>query len=91
MKKIINHKVYNTETAELIGEYWNGLGIDDYNYKSEDLYVTKKGNMFLYHSYGAWGGKDITPLEPDEAYEWLERHNCHEAIEKYFSDSLEDA
>jgi len=53
--------------------------------------VTKKGNMFLYNSYGAWEGRDISPIEQDEAYEWPERNNCHEAIEKYFSDSIEEA
>ncbi|SHK06544.1 hypothetical protein SAMN02745975_03562 [Geosporobacter subterraneus DSM 17957] len=47
MKKIINRKVYNTETAELLGKYWNSLGNDDFNYLHEELYITKKGNMFL--------------------------------------------
>lgn len=91
MKKIINRKVYNTETAELIGEYWNGCSIDDYNYKLERLYVTKKGNMFLFRTTGTWLIKDIIPLEPEEAYEWLEENDCNEAIEKYFADKIEEA
>ncbi len=41
-KKIINRKVYNTETAELIGKYWNGLSTNDFHYVYEELYITKK-------------------------------------------------
>jgi hypothetical protein len=99
MKKIINRKVYNTETAELLGKYWNGLSTNDFHYIYEELYITKKGNWFLYYSGGALskygeagsGTEGIIPLEPEEAYEWLERNNCFELIDKYFSDVLEDA
>jgi len=55
MKKIINRKVYNTETAELIGEYWNGLSINDFHYVYEELYITKKGN------YASSGSKGMIP------------------------------
>ena len=103
MKKIITRKVYNTETAELIGKYWNGLSTNDFHYVYEELYITKKGSWFLYYSGGAlskygesgygrgWGTEGIIPLESEEAYKWLERNDCHEAIEKYFSDKLEEA
>jgi len=99
MKKIINRKVYNTETAELIGKYWNGLSTNDFHYVYEELYITKKGNWFLYYSggalskYGESGRRTegIIPLEPEGAYEWLERNDCFEVIDKYFSDFLEDA
>jgi hypothetical protein len=99
MKKIINRKVYNTETAELLGEYWNGLSTKDFHYIYEQLYKTKKGNWFLYYSGGALskygesgsGTEGIIPLEPEEAYEWLERNDCFELIDKYFSDVIEDA
>jgi len=103
MKKIINHKVYNTETAELIDEYWNGLEKNDWHYLYEELYMTKKGNWFLYYEGGplskhgesdygiGWGTEGIIPLEPEEAYEWLERNDCHEVIQKHFSDIIEDA
>lgn len=99
MKKIINRKVYNTETAELLDEYWNGLSTKDFHYIYEQLYKTKKGNWFLYYSGGALskygesgsGTEGIIPLEPEEAYEWLERNDCFELIDKYFSDVIEDA
>lgn len=99
MKKIINRKVYNTETAELIGKYWNGLRTNDFHYVYEELYITKKGSWFLYYSGGALskygesgsGTEGIIPLEPEEAYEWLEENDCNEAIEKYFADKIEEA
>ena len=40
MKKFINNKVYNTETAQLIREYWNGREKDDDFYHLERLYKT---------------------------------------------------
>ncbi len=47
MKKIINGKRYDTETAKLIGSdgYSNP---SDFNYWSEDLYQKKTGEFFLY-------------------------------------------
>ena len=38
MKRIINNKCYNTETAELIAEYWNGVSNEDFRYVYEKLY-----------------------------------------------------
>ncbi|NLI12909.1 hypothetical protein [Pelotomaculum propionicicum] len=52
-KKVIDRKVYDTDTAELIHEYWNGYGNQDFKFLSEDLYQTKKGNFFLLGSDGA--------------------------------------
>ena len=46
MKKVIGKKLYDTETATLIAEYWNVLGKGDFNYLSDDLYVTPNGNYF---------------------------------------------
>lgn len=47
MKRIINKKVYNTETATLIAETTNGLSYSDFNCIKEDLYRTKKGQYFI--------------------------------------------
>lgn len=103
MKKIINKKVYDTDKATLIAEYWNGLGTSDFHYICEELYITKNGEFFLYGSGGAltkyaksngrtaWGSEEIIPYSADEAYEWLERNNQIEAIEKYFSDKIKEA
>lgn len=86
MKQIIDGKVYNTKTAEYLGECHYSQPWD-FNYISEDLYRTKKGTFFLYgeggpHSkyctYGAngsWGGGcKITILTETEAKEWVENN-----------------
>jgi len=102
MKRIINKKTYNTETAILIVETDNGRGRSDFNGIEETLYQTKKGTFFLEYwggaatgyskSGGNWSseGRGIKVLSDDEAYEFLERHNQTDAIEKYFSDVIEE-
>lgn len=103
MKKVIEGKVYNTETATKVAEYWNGLGRNDFNCIEEDLYVTKKGNWFIGYFGGAntgysvsngnyaTGSEGIKALSNDEAYQWLQEHGKTEVIEKYFPDYIEEA
>jgi len=92
MKKIINNKTYNTETAQLIKEYWNGHEKGDDYYQLERLYKTENGDMFLYYTGGKYtvyeGDEDIIPLEPCDVCNWLERIERTEAIEKYFVNVL---
>lgn len=96
-KKVINGKIYNTETSTKIAGWWNGCSTNDFNYCSEDLYRTRKGNFFLdgeggarskyAHSCGqnSWcGGSDIIPLTIEEAKEWVELH-ANEKYEELFS------
>lgn len=45
MKKVVDGKVYNTETAELVHEWSNGRYGNDFRYRGKDLYRTKKGNL----------------------------------------------
>ena len=103
MKKIINRKTYNTETATEIGNYHNGLGRGDFRNIDESLYVTSKGNFFL-AGYGGpmtkyaepcgnmtGGGSGIEPLSRDEALDWAEQHCDAEIIEKHFEDMIEEA
>ena len=104
MRKIIEGKRYDTETAEQIGsDYYSNFG--DFQYWCEELYRTGKGNWFLYGEGGAkskfaravgqneiGGGNDITPLTRSDALAWLEAHNSDsDAIEEYFTDVVEDA
>jgi len=101
MKKIIERKSYNTETAELIGSYENTNNSTDFNWCSEDLYRTKKGQLFIHGSGGAnskyaktwgnssWGSDNIILLSVNEAINWLEKHDLVEEIEKYFSNEIE--
>ena len=87
MKKIINYKMYNTETATMVASYTNGYGFSDFHYIGEELYRKKTGEYFLYGRGGAmtmygeccgsnsWsGGSAIFPLTVDEAQEWVMEH-----------------
>lgn len=104
MKKVIDGKLYDTEKATMIADYWNGLDSSDVHYVSEELYVTAKGNYFLFGEGGAmteysvscgnnsWGGSaNIISLTREEAYKWLENREQTEAIIEYFSDFIEEA
>ncbi len=102
MKKIIDGKRYNTDTADHVANYNNCLPSGDFYWENEDLYITPKGNWFLHGAGGAktsycqqigpreWGGSQrIKPFTPEEAREWLEEHGKTEALERYFP--FEDA
>lgn len=72
MKKIINNKVYNTDTAKKVGMIWIGPELDRTGW--EELYRKKTGEFFtLYHRYNDHFEK-ITPLTYDEAQERAEKH-----------------
>lgn len=86
MKKIINGKMYNTETAEHIGRYWDG-SCGDFRHYVEDLYRKKTGEFFLYGCGGPMtkyatscddgcltGGDGFTPLTEHEARSWCEEY-----------------
>jgi len=86
MKKIINRKLYDTDTAQEIGAWGNGYYGNDFNSMSETLYRKRTGEYFLHGSGGPrtqyatregnmWGwGEQITPLSFDEARDWAEEH-----------------
>lgn len=86
MKKIIDGKVYNTDTATKIGE-WSYGRYGDINYVEEVLYKTKKGAFFIYYeggantSYGVDVGnfnrsdsRGIFVINKGEAKTWCEKH-----------------
>jgi len=103
MKAIINSRVYNTETAEFLGEYCNQYGCGDLHYLHEKLYKTTKGAYFLWGSGGAytqyaipcgdsWSpGSSIRPLMDDEALEWAAKYIDPEIVEKHFAEMLSEA
>ena len=87
MKRIINNKVYDTETAREIGAWDNGLYGNNFEGMSETLYRKKTGEFFLYGEGGpatkyarsagnnSWsGGEEIIPLTVEAAREWAEEH-----------------
>lgn len=84
MKKIINGKKYDTETAKEVAEYCSWHGKNDFRYFEETLYRKKNGEFFLYGegrcaspytedvSDGTTGGSGIAPLTENEAKKWAE-------------------
>ncbi len=103
MKKIIDGKRYDTETATEVANWRNGYNTADFNYCEESLYVTTNGKFFLvgeggafskyatHHGNSSGAGSDLVPLRKCEAREWLEEKNKTEVIEKYFGDTIIDA
>ncbi len=98
MKKVINGKIYNTETATCIADWDNGRYGRDFGRCEESLFVTKKGVYFIYGDGGAatrWsvpvgnngsaGGDGIEVLSKAEALEWCETHGVNaDTIAEYF-------
>lgn len=86
MKKIINGKVYDTETAKRVGRWYNGHYTSDFAYCSEDLYRKKTGEFFLHGEGGAMSryashsgnssgwGEQIEPLTYKQAQKWAEEN-----------------
>ena len=87
MKKIINGKKYDTETAKMLGETWEGAR-NDFNFWREELYKKRTGEFFIYGEGGAnsryseyipeanayAGGEEIRPISEAEAKKWCETH-----------------
>ena len=103
MKLLINKKLYDTHTADLIHSWSNGIYGNDFRFCEESLYLTKKGAWFLVGEGGPkskyarscdssmTGGRELIVLTPEEAYLWLEDNGGIEAIEKYFPQEIEAA
>ena len=104
MKKIINNKLYDTETAKRVGEWGNGLGRSDFRYCEENLYLKKTGAFLLHGKGGAmskyceisadgnersWGEK-IVPLTVDEAKEWAEEKLDADECQEIFGEISEE-
>ncbi len=100
MKKIINGKTYNTETAKLLGDWCTaGIGRGDFRYIEEELYISKKGQYFLYGMGGALtryakscgnnstcGSSTIMLFDEAEAREWCERYLDADDYNKIFEE-----
>ena len=101
MVRIIDGKKYDTETAESVSCWNNGMHYD-VKYESEILYRTKKGNWFIQGSGGALssysrrdgnallGTTEIIAITDELAKKWLEMRHEVEVIEKYFGE-IEEA
>lgn len=103
MRKIINGKRYDTETAQVVAKWCNGLSTTDFHRVDETLYRTKRGNWFIHGEGGAASrysepcgdmngpGENIVPLTPEEALKWMENHGLVDEAERFFNKEIEDA
>lgn len=87
MKKVIDGKVYDTDTAKELGEYEPNPYRSNFNWYCETLYQKKTGEFFLHGDGNAnskysrscgqneWcGDEKIVPLTYGEAQKWAEKH-----------------
>lgn len=103
MKKIINGKVYDTDTAKELGTWCNAGTWRDFNHIEETLYRKKTGEFFLHGEGGpatkyaqavdqnSWsGGERIMPMTFAESREWAEKHLDADEYEAIFGTVTED-
>ena len=97
MKKIINGKMYDTETADIVAEASHGAP-NDFKWYREELHRKKNGEFFLFGEgnaaskyareceYGGCFGEgdEIIPLTADEARHWMEKNASVEAYCEVF-------
>lgn len=102
MKKIIDGKKYDTDTAREVAS-WDTGNPTDFGYIEETLYRKKTGEYFV-HGYGAaascyaepadngnWkGGSAITPLDYAHARNWMEMHADADGYEAEFGEVADD-
>lgn len=79
MKKIINGKKYDTDTATKIAEL-------DYDYTFEELFKSPTGKFFLHVTYKGIGNEYIEPLTDKDAYGWAEDEGTYRAVFEAFSE-----
>ena len=97
MKKIINGKMYNTETAKILAEDCASCAANDFNYWWEGLYKKRTGEYFIQGEGGpmskyaqsmgndSWGwGYGIKPITTDHAKSWCEKHCSADEYETIF-------
>lgn len=103
MKKVIEGKLYNTDTAVLLGKYANDYSKTEFGYVRESLYRTKSRAYFIHGEGGSltkyalscgnntWcGGEKIIPMTREAAREWAEEKLSVSEYEKIFGVSEAD-
>lgn len=103
MKKYINRKLYDTETARKCGEYEPNPYRSDFSWYCETLYQKRTGEFFLHGDGNAaspyskscgqneWTGSEaIKPLTYEEAQKWAEEHLTGDEYIAIFGEPAED-
>ena len=101
MKKIINGKLYDTDTAKSLGYAYHGSS-NDFAYWCETLYKKRTGEFFLHgeggphsryavsQSENTWGGGEkIIPLSYKAAQEWAIQHLDADEYQEIFGEVTE--
>jgi hypothetical protein len=103
MQKVINGTKYDTDSAELVAQHMSRKLYSDNDCASESLYRTEKGNWFILADASSelkYGNRDckvvgekkwLVPFTEEKAQRWLERNDQFEQLNKWFSDSIENA
>jgi len=96
MKKIIDGKIYNTDTAQCVIPLRSKVDRADFGYWECDLYRTVKGNWFICGEgngasifaervgTGTFFGSGIRVVSLHWVRDELERAEYYQALEKYF-------
>ena len=97
MKKVIRGRLYDTEKAVLVGEFYDkAMPEEDLSFYREELYRKRTGEYFLYgrgnagSKYSVWRGstasgtEKIIPLSYQQARQWAEENLSPEEYEKEF-------
>ena len=101
MKQIIKNKLYDTDTAKLIG--CDSSRTSDFSRWTEKLYRKRTGEYFIHGEGGPmsryavacgnneWeGGSKIIPLSFEKACEWAEKHLDADQYIKAFGEPTGD-
>lgn len=103
MKKYINNRLYNTDTAKEVA-HWSTewLTTNDFKYCEETLYLKSTGEYFLHGKGGALsayaeivnhasvGSEKIIPLSLEMAMEWAQEKLTVDEYSKVFGEITED-
>jgi hypothetical protein len=103
MKKLIDGKLYDTESAERVALWRNVLDRTNFRYCREELYLSSGGRWFIYGTGGPKskysertaggrsGGEDIRAVSEDEAFQWCQKKDQVGAAQNHFPDRIEPA
>ena len=84
MKKIVDNKLYDTDTAESLDE-WR------HTFSRHSLYQTKKGAFFVVTTSEINNESEVLPLPEDEVFDWLVMNGGDAQAARLFPERIEEA
>lgn len=85
MKKVIDNKLYDTDTAEALDKW-------QHTFSEHSLYKTKKGAYFVVTtSTLSEEESKVLPLPEDELFDWLVENGGDAQAARLFPDRIEEA